>query len=338
MMNKKRMFLPLFIFLGSIASLSFAKQKKVYIHYKTGYDLSCYYLYKDKFYTALFSPDYEIKAGHQSKNLEDYDYIVTDEVPKDDTVLENLAKYPKEKLLLFNFEPPIDQVRSQVRRYHAMYSKIFTWNDDFIDNVKYFKLGFPWMNPPARVGGPKFHEKKLCVLVGNNNSYPHIPCENYSERKKLIDYFECKQLGEFDFYGGGWPNTYKNYRGSIPANGDLRGTKIQVTKNYKFDICYENSKNLNGYISERIFDAFLAGCVPVYMGAPNILDYVPAECFIARKDFKSDDELYKSIKNMNKETYNTYIDNINKFLDDNGGYRLSSKYQIQQIRKVLGIS
>ena len=28
-------------------------------------------------------------------------------------------------------------------------------------------------------------------------------------------------------------------------------------------------------MSEKVFDALVAGCVPIYFGAPNILDYVP---------------------------------------------------------------
>ena len=39
-------------------------------------------------------------------------------------------------------------------------------------------------------------------------------------------------------------------------------------------------RNVNGYVTEKIFDAFKAGCVPVYWGAENITKYVPAECFI----------------------------------------------------------
>jgi hypothetical protein len=29
------------------------------------------------------------------------------------------------------------------------------------------------------------------------------------------------------------------------------------------------------YVSEKVYDALVAGCVPTYFGAPNILDYVP---------------------------------------------------------------
>ena len=329
----------MFIYLFNICFLSTTNQKKVYIHYKTGYSLECYYLYKVDFYTELFHPDYIIDVGHESNNLENYDYIVTDEVPKDDTVLKNLSKYPHEKLLLFNFEPPIDQVRSQNILYHALYSKIFTWNDQFInsDKNKYYKLSFPWMNPPKPTEERAFNEKKLCVLVAGNNASP-VAYENYSKRKDLIDFFERKKGNDFDFYGVGWSYAYKNWRGAIPANGNLRNAKVQIIKNYKFDICYENYKNVYGYISERIFDAFLAGSVPVYMGALNITDYVPSDCFIDRNKFNNNEDLYNFLKNMSEEAYNQYRYHIKQFLENNGGYQLSSNYQIKQIKKVLHIS
>lgn len=319
-----------------------ALQKKVYIHYKTHYNLSCYYLFKEAFYKALFEPAYEITVGHASEHLDNYDYIATDEIPKDDNVIKNLSKYSN-KLLLFNFEPPLDQVRSQNPKYHAIYSKIFTWNDNFIDNIKYFKLGFPWMKPPQPIKSLPFHQKKLCVFVGHNN-HCWESCENYSERRNLISYFENKYPEDFEFYGTGWPSELRTYKGQIEwdskspnATENLRKTKILKLKDYKFDFCYENSKNLNGYISERIIDAFLAGCVPIYWGAANITDYVPENCFIDRRKFKDNDQLYTFIKNMDEQTYNTYLENINKYLANNGNYRLTSAYQIQEIRKVLGI-
>jgi hypothetical protein len=43
---------------------------------------------------------------------------------------------------------------------------------------------------------------------------------------------------------------------------------------------------LKGWITEKIFDCFFAGTVPVYWGAPDILDWVPSECFIDMRRFK----------------------------------------------------
>lgn len=29
------------------------------------------------------------------------------------------------------------------------------------------------------------------------------------------------------------------------------------------------------YVTEKVYDAFVAGCVPIYWGAPNIHDFIP---------------------------------------------------------------
>lgn len=43
---------------------------------------------------------------------------------------------------------------------------------------------------------------------------------------------------------------------------------------YKFCIAMENSIS-PGYVTEKVFDALAAGCVPVYFGSPASLPQVP---------------------------------------------------------------
>lgn len=45
--------------------------------------------------------------------------------------------------------------------------------------------------------------------------------------------------------------------------------KIEWLQKYKFNICFENS-SYPGYLSEKIFDAFAAGCVPIYWGDTSL--------------------------------------------------------------------
>ena len=52
------------------------------------------------------------------------------------------------------------------------------------------------------------------------------------------------------------------------------GSKIDALRPYKFCVAMENSED-DHYVSEKVYDALVAGCVPIYFGAPNILDYVP---------------------------------------------------------------
>ena len=59
-------------------------------------------------------------------------------------------------------------------------------------------------------------------------------------------------------------------------------SKNQTMQMYKFSICYENARGLPGYITEKIFDSFLAN-VPIYWGADNISKHIPDECFIDKE-------------------------------------------------------
>ena len=121
---------------------------------------------------------------------------------------------------------------------------------------------------------------------------------------------------DFDLYGRGWPTELKSYRGPIARKSD-------VLKQYKFSICYENIKNIPGYITEKMFDCFRAGCVPVYWGASNVNDYIPKNCFIDRTQFASNEELYQYLKNMNAQEYEEYICAIKSFLQSPQAQRFS---------------
>jgi hypothetical protein len=152
----------------------------------------------------------------------------------------------------------------------------------------------------------------LCTSISRNRTSQH-PAELYSARRDIINFFERIDTQDFDFYGTGWGSGYKNYKGSIPV-------KLYYLKYYKFCFCYENIKGIPGYISEKIFDCFWAGCVPIYWGAPNIADAIPRDCFIAREDFDSNEALYAFIKNMSQEKYEQYLVNIRKFLASDAAY------------------
>jgi hypothetical protein len=83
---------------------------------------------------------------------------------------------------------------------------------------------------------------------------------------------------------------------------------------YRFSICYENVRDLPGYVTEKIWDSFFAGCVPIYWGASNITSYIPEDCFIDRRKFTSHDELYRFMVSMSESEYITYQERIEAFL------------------------
>ena len=153
---------------------------------------------------------------------------------------------------------------------------------------------------------PSFERKKLCTMV-TGRWEPH--------RLDVLKFFDTKPRGDLEFYGNPPPQfaNHPMWSGKIP--GSHSGPeKISVLENYRFCFCYENTTTYSGYISEKIFGCFAAGCVPIYWGAPNIEKYVPADCYIDPRKFSSYEELYRYIKSMSKEVYEQYIANIRAYL------------------------
>ena len=192
----------------------------------------------------------------------------------------NLHMLSKEKLILLITECPAVLAISWNGAYQDHFNKIFTWNDDLVDSKKFFKYNRAVLSPMIK-NTVDFDDKKLCTMMLNNKCPKANPKQLCTERHGIINFFESIQAKDFDFYGRGWDRKrYKNYKGSVggPEN-QYRGSKIETIKNYKFYICYENMRDIKGYITEKIFDCFEAGCVPIYFGAPNVETYIPKNCF-----------------------------------------------------------
>ena len=68
----------------------------------------------------------------------------------------------------------------------------------------------------------------------------------------------------------------------------------------------------------------MAGCVPVYFGARNISDYVPASCYIDRREFSSDKELYSYMESIDFLTYTQYQLEISNFLSSSASKKFDS--------------
>lgn len=219
----------------------------------------------------------------------------------------NLARVPKDQLVLVIFEPPTVQPELYDPKIQAMFGKIFTWDDDLVDNKKFFKFHYPVLRDQvAKI--PSFEEKKFCVMIARRLTSKH-PKELYSHRFKMIKFFEDKPSGEFDLFGYFWEKKkLKNWRGVLHSD------KLEKMKEYKFAICYENMCDVRGYVTEKIFDCFAAAVIPVYWGASNVVDYIPADCFIDRRNFADEEAVYQFLKKMTKEEYEGYLERIQNFL------------------------
>lgn len=212
--------------------------------------------------------------------------------------LSSLLRVTSKKRFMVAFEPHSVMPQLYDPSLKKYFDKMFVMFDDYVDNKKYFKLHYPQPRLAPIDAVIPFKEKKFCALIAGNKSSGH-PSELYSERVKIIRFFEGLNTEELDLYGWNWDD-YKSWKGLIES-------KWETLSHYKFNICYENMHQQNGYVTEKIFDALIAKCVPVYWGASNITDYVPADCFVDRRLFSSDEELYFYLKNMDEATYQKYL-------------------------------
>ena len=112
---------------------------------------------------------------------------------------------------------------------------------------------------------------------------------------------------------------FPSYQGKVAS-------KKEVLEKYKFAICYENARDISGYITEKIFDCFFAGCVPVYWGADNVSEHIPATCFIDKRNFKSYQDLYAFMSNMSDDDYLGYLQSIESYLNSEKIYPFSADY------------
>jgi len=63
------------------------------------------------------------------------------------------------------------------------------------------------------------------------------------------------------------------------AHSNYNDLAVEKYADYKFVICCEN-KLVPGYITEKIISAYLAGAIPIYLGAPDIQDYFNIDSMI----------------------------------------------------------
>ncbi len=218
-----------------------------------------------------------------------------------------LSKFPQKKAILYMWEPPVVQKNLYTDRFTSKFKRVYTWDDDLVDNKKFFKFYYPVLQH-MRPNLPGFDDRKLLTQISGRKKSKHKK-ELYSARVSVIQYFQDKPEGEFEFYGFGWEKDhFRHYKGSV-------SDKFEVLQNYKFSVCYENMCDVKGYVTEKIFDCFAVGTIPIYWGASNITDYIPKECFIDRRDFKSFDGVMDYIRSMDEATYRGYIKNIQAFLE-----------------------
>ena len=269
---------------------------------------------------------YTVRKTQTLADLDDPHTIVVFDVRPDE--LERLAEYPSDILSLVLWQDPISNPLNFDVEYHRPFGRIYTWHNDLVDNVRYFKLSFPFLRPMLDDIVP-FENRKLCTLVASHRYSDH-PDELYSEERKVAEFFTEAEGDSFDLFGWGWSPALDRRSGE-PVPG-----RVDCLRRYRFSFCYETVKGWDGFITGKIFDSFAAGCVPIYFGAPDIAESVPRDCFLAREDFGSEEELHAFLRDMPERIHAGYLERIRAFLSSESAVQYSAEHFVRTFVELVG--
>lgn len=250
------------------------------------------------------------------------------------------------KNFLIRFETELTVPINGDSQYLKQFDGIYTWDQALLSS-KELPPKFPICYPNAlpfgfkvnQVVNPGFTQRNFfCTLIGSNR-HANLPDarELYSERVRAIRWFETHAPNDFALFGNGWLVPQKRFGGfgrlryrlekvlpflfGKPVFPSYRGpakTKFEVLSKTRFNICFENAKDIPGYITEKLFDCLFAGCVPIYLGEPHIEDIVPQACFIDFRQFLTStdpyQDLYKYLSKMTEQEYLAYQEAGSQFL------------------------
>ncbi len=145
-----------------------------------------------------------------------------------------------------------------------------TWHEygDFLTQPRPFETKVLTGAPLAYIASNPVHDRDRYVKA----MMRHIPVDSYGRclNNRSPDDF----VDRANSWGAGvWESVRKTIR------------------NYRFYLAFENSRTTD-YVTERVFHALVEGTVPVYRGAPNICEFMPADdAVICADDFAGPAEL-----------------------------------------------
>lgn len=158
---------------------------------------------------------------------------------------------------------------------------------DFINRENHFR--FPVFGSRYTPGALQEQEQNNHEAFYKRSGFCCLVVSNGKSRKR-IDFFETLSSKYKQVDSGG------RYRNNV---GYAVEDKNEFLKKYKFIIAFENSC-YPGYTTEKLYDALVAGCIPIYWGDPKVTEYFNPKRFINYSSFKSEKALIEKIKDVNE--------------------------------------
>jgi alpha-1,3-fucosyltransferase 10 len=185
-----------------------------------------------------------------------------------------MRRYPGQIWVAWSQESSVNYPLMADLAFMRQFDLTMTYQSDADVWVPYLPLLSEWERiretPPAR------QEEAAAVAAFISNGADH------AGRGKL--FADLAHHVRIDSYGG----LLNNRR--APADDGGGASKRRLLARYPFCLAFENSIGPD-YVTEKVFDALSAGSIPVYLGAPSIVEFVPKGCYIDASAYPSAREL-----------------------------------------------
>lgn len=208
-------------------------------------------------------------------------------------------------------------------RWHQ-YRRVFSWDDDIVSTRGAIKYVFPAHVRAGPVGDYDERPIFMSLVAANKAQAIWTSDDLYRERVATLAWFQIHAPDDLHLYGSGWNLPYHppglaakaifrilRHTGVFknrprPCWHGIAPVKRDVLLRSKFNLCYENTQGSKGYISEKLFDALSTGAIPIYWGAPNVTEYIPENCFVDRRQFPTNKEMFLFLKAMTRQQHARY--------------------------------
>ena len=251
---------------------------------------------------------------------------------------------------LIALENPFINPLNADAEYFGEFRRVFTWNPRFANLPHVREIGCP--NQFVIPQWPEHEEREIfsCLINANKGFETDLQNDLYVERVAVIRWYEQNAPRHFELHGLGWskPRHESGLVGRVKRRAQRLATqmfgyrpfpswkgevadKSSVLLRAKFAYCYENIYGLSGYVTEKIFDSLMNGCVPVYWGADDIGSRIPPECFIDRRDFRDTAAVHAYLLSISAKEYVRKQQAIREFLGSKSAEKYRSEYFVRAI-------
>jgi len=234
--------------------------------------------------------------------------------------------------------------------YGSEFDLVFSWDKKLQHLPNIVPILIP--HPMVWQDFPGFEQRSIfsCLINANKAFKEVLETDLYVQRLKTIRWYEVNAPDCFELYGLGWDKSTPAFTAAgrlarlgsrlktrlfgIPPFPSYRGElrdKGQVLRRARFSYCYENNRDLYNYVTEKMLDSLVHGCVPVYWGANNVAELVPPSCYIDRRQFADTAAVHQHLISIDETRYLLYQDAIRDFLRSAAAGRFSATQVIQTI-------